>query len=264
MDIEIVQVDAFADTPFSGNPAAVCVLPVPVEAGWMQNVAREMNLSETAFLHRTEDGFGLRWFTPAVEVDLCGHATLAGAHVLWESGRLGPEERAVFSTRSGRLTAEKKDGWIVLDFPSTPVREARPPEGLAGALGLTPVFAGTNGFDWLVEVDSEDTVGGMAPDFTALGSMALRGVIVTAVAESKPYDFVSRFFAPAVGVPEDPVTGSAHCALAPFWTARLGSPDLVGYQASARGGIVRVRVEGDRVHIGGKAVTVMQATLIGI
>lgn len=258
----IVQVDAFTDRPFAGNPAAVCVLDGPREESWMRDVAAEMNLSETAFLHPRDDGWNLRWFTPAVEVDLCGHATLAAAHVLWQDGLLPPDAEARFHTRSGLLTASLRDGWITMDFPAKPEQAAPAPDGLAEALGARPVYTGRSRFDWLVQLESEAAVRTLAPDLGVLARVQARGVIVTARSEGGEYDFVSRFFAPGVGVPEDPVTGSAHCALAPFWAARLGSDSLTGYQASRRGGIVKVRVAGDRVMLGGQGVTVMRGELV--
>ncbi len=262
MSFPVVQVDAFTDTPFSGNPAAVCILPAEADAQWMQRVAGEMNLSETAFVTRRQDGYGLRWFTPWSEVDLCGHATLASAHVLWEEGRVGPDETIIFHTKSGVLTCERAEEWIEMNFPLTPESPAAPPEGLAEALGITPRYVGKSEFDFLVEADSEALVRGLAPDFGLLGALPMRGCIVTARAEESAYDFVSRFFAPAVGVNEDPVTGSAHCCLGPFWARRLGKDDLTGHQASARGGVVRVRILGNRVVLAGRAVTVMKGDLL--
>jgi predicted PhzF superfamily epimerase YddE/YHI9 len=261
MSLPIVQVDAFTDRPFAGNPAAVCLLPAPADARWMQDVAREMNLSETAFLVPQSDGFDLRWFTPAVEIDLCGHATLASAHVLWGDGHLPPGTQARFHTRSGLLTADRRGIWIELDFPATPAEPSAPPAGLTAAIGVTPRFVGRSRFDYLLEVDGEDVVRGCKPDFGALARVDARGVIVTSRAAASSYDFVSRFFAPRAGVNEDPVTGSAHCALAPYWIAQLGRPELVGYQASTRGGTVRVRLQGDRVILGGQAVTVLRGDL---
>lgn len=259
----IVQVDAFTDSPFAGNPAAVCILQEPRGERWMALVAREMNLSETAFLAPNGDGYGLRWFTPAVEVDLCGHATLASAHVLFEVGHLAPTAQARFHTRSGLLTAGRTgDGWIEMDFPATP---ATPIEAgdLARALGVTPLYTGKNRFDYLVEVESEAAVRALKPEeLIALRAFGVRGVIVTARSDTPHYDFVSRFFAPGAGIDEDPVTGSAHCCLGPFWAARLGKTDLVGYQASARGGVVRVRLEGERAKLGGQAVTVLRGELV--
>lgn len=261
MGLPISQVDAFTDRPFTGNPAAVCILPAAADARWMQDIAREMNLSETAFLVRQGDGFDLRWFTPAVEIDLCGHATLASAHVLWSDGLLPQAAQARFHTRSGLLTADRRGEWIELDFPATGAEAATSPPGLNAALGITPRFVGRSRFDYLLEVDGEDVVRGCKPDFGALARVEARGVIVTSRAAASSYDFVSRFFAPRSGVDEDPVTGSAHCALAPYWSAKLGRPELVGYQASARGGTVRVRLRGDRVILGGQAVTVLRGDL---
>lgn len=261
MGVPITVVDAFTDQPFRGNPAAVCILPEPRSAEWMQQLAQEMNLSETAFLHPQADGFQLRWFTPAVEVDLCGHATLASAHVLWEAGYLKPGQPARFYTRSGLLSAERSSQWIELDFPAQPAEPISPPNELLQALGLTARFVGKNRFDYLIEVDGEETVRQLQPDFRALAGLAVRGVIVTSQARSSTYDFVSRFFAPGSGIDEDPVTGSAHCCLGPFWKERLGRDELVGYQASRRGGVVRVRVAQPRVSLGGKAVTVLRGEL---
>ncbi len=253
--------DAFTNRPFAGNPAAVCVLPAAPEERWMRDVAREMNLSETAFLVPCDDGYRLRWFTPAVEVDLCGHATLASAHVLWEDGHLPPGAQARFHTRSGLLLAGRSGEWIELDFPAKPEQPASPPPGLLEALGAAPVYVGRNQFDYIIEAASEEEVRKMRPDFSALARVEARGVIVTARAATAAFDFVSRFFAPAVGVNEDPVTGSAHCCLAPYWSARLGKTEMTACQASARGGILRVRVSGDRVIIAGQAVTVLRGEL---
>lgn len=257
----LFQVDAFTDKPFKGNPAAVCILPEASDEGWMQNVAMEMNLSETAFLHKRGDGFDLRWFTPSVEIDLCGHATLASAHVLWESGILKPDEEARFHTRSGLLTAKRKDSWIELDFPAEPEDEAPIPSGLISAIGVSPNYTGRNRFDYLIEVESEDVVRNITPDFKLLASVPARGIIVTSISASDKYDFVSRFFAPAVGINEDPVTGSAHCCLGPFWKKQLNKNSFTAYQASSRGGVVRVSLRGDRVLLGGQAVTVFKGEL---
>jgi PhzF family phenazine biosynthesis protein len=256
------QVDAFTDRPFAGNPAAVCVLPATRDDAWMQQVGGEMNLAETAFLVPRAKGYDLRWFTPTMEVDLCGHATLASAHVLWEEGHLRAGEAATFHTRSGVLTATRQGEMIWLDFPATPDRQTAEPAELPGSLGVTIQYMGRTAFDYLVEVESAAVLRSMTPDLGALARLPVRGVIVTARADTREHDFVSRFFAPAAGVPEDPVTGSAHCGLGPFWAARLGKKELVGYQASARGGTVRVRVDGDRVHLGGHAVTVLRGELL--
>ena len=258
----IVQVDAFTARPFAGNPAAVCVLPAPRGEGWMQDVAREMNLSETAFLHRRGDEWELRWFTPTTEVELCGHATLASAHVLWEDGHLPPDAEARFHTRSGLLTARRSGGWIEMNFPAKPAEESVPSPELVRALGVEPLYVGRSHFDALVEVESEEVVRALRPDLGLLRQVDARGVIVTSRAATPGFDFVSRFFAPRVGVDEDPVTGSAHCCLAPYWKKRLGRDGLVGFQASARGGVVRVRTEEDRVVLAGEAVTVLRGELV--
>jgi len=258
----MVQVDAFTDRAFAGNPAAVCLLDGPRDERWMQNVAREMNLSETAFLIKGEDGFDLRWFTPEAEVNLCGHATLASAHVLWEEDILDKRGTARFHTRSGLLTALRKDGWIEMDFPAEPQKPAIAAPALSRALGATPVYLGKNRFDYLVELESEEALRNLHPDFSLLKTIPARGVIVTSPSDSKNYDFVSRFFAPALGINEDPVTGSAHCCLGPYWQKRLKKDSFTAYQASARGGIVRVTVQGDRVLLGGQAVTLLRGELI--
>jgi len=261
MSLTIVQVDAFTNRPFAGNPAAVCVLSVPRDERWMQDVAREMNLSETAFLHPADDGYALRWFTPAVEVALCGHATLASAHVLWEDGHLPAGRQARFHTKSGLLTADRRGEWIELDFPATPAARAPAPAGLTDALGATARWVGRSNFDYLVELESEDHVRALEPDFARLERVDARGVMVTSRATTRGYDFVSRFFAPRVGVREDPATGSAHCALAPFWSERLNKTEMTAYQASPRGGVVRVRLNGARVMLGGQAVIVLRGEL---
>jgi PhzF family phenazine biosynthesis protein len=261
MPLPIVQVDAFTSTPFAGNPAAVCVLPSGRDAVWMQNVAIEMNLSETAFLVRQADGFNLRWFTPAVEVDLCGHATLASAHVLWDAGHLKSGEQARFHTRSGLLTADKRGDWIEMDFPVKADEPAETPARLAEALGTELKYVGRNKFDYIVELESEAVLRATKPNFSLLAEIPVRGVIVTARSANNGFDFVSRFFAPGSGVNEDPVTGSAHCCLGPFWAKRLGKTEFLAYQASPRGGVVRVRLNGDRVLLGGQAVTVLRGEL---
>jgi len=263
MGIAITQVDAFTSQPFAGNPAAVCILPKAAEERWMRDVAREMNLSETAFLVPQDGGYNLRWFTPAVEVDLCGHATLASAHVLWEEGHLAAGAQARFHTRSGLLLADRRGEWIEMDFPAKPEAAAEPPADLAAALGLTPVYVGRNQFDYLVEVESAAALRGAQPDHGVLRKLPVRGIIVTARSDTPEFDFISRFFAPGSGVDEDPVTGSAHSCLGPYWSQRLGKTEFVAYQASPRGGVVRVRCSGERVYLGGQAVTVLRGELIG-
>ena len=263
VSIPLFQVDAFTNQPFSGNPAGVVLLKEPMPDAWMLGIAREMNLSETAFLLPEGDAFRLSWFTPAVEVTLCGHATLASAHILWEQNVMPPGKSAQFETLSGRLTAERcPDGWIALDFPARSTDPAAPPEGMLPALGIDrPVFVGRYKEDYLVELESEDQVRRLDPDFARLKSVPTRGVVVTARARMPGYDFVSRFFAPAVGVNEDPVTGSAHCALAPYWSGKFQKPSLHAYQASPRGGELRVHILGERVRLEGQAVTVFTASL---
>jgi PhzF family phenazine biosynthesis protein len=269
--IQLHQVDAFSDTPFRGNPAAVCLLDAPRDAAWMQNVAAEMNLSETAFLWPEGAAFRLRWFTPAVEVPLCGHATLASAHVLWETARVKRGEAIAFATLSGTLAAEAEGDWIRLDFPALPPR-AEPcasPPGLLAALGIVqasvhevPRPNASDGPSWLVVLPSEAALLALRPDFRALREIAGHAVIATARGEAGERDFVSRFFAPKAGVDEDPVTGSAHCTLAPYWCERLGRDELTGVQLSQRTGIVRVRHLGARVHLLGRAVTVLRGELV--
>ena len=257
------QVDAFAEKPFKGNPAAVCLLDGQYDDAWMQAVAAEMNLSETAFVHRRDaDGFDLRWFTPAIEVDLCGHATLASAHVLWEEGIVGGGDSIRFHTRSGILECARKVELIELDFPATPATETKLPDALFTALGVEAAWQGRSRFDALVLVETEEVLRSLEPDFQRLKSVPVRGIIVTSIADAEDIDFASRFFGPAAGIDEDPVTGSAHCCLAPFWSERLGKLEMSAYQASPRGGLVRVRVAGDRVVLGGHAVTVLRGELV--
>jgi PhzF family phenazine biosynthesis protein len=261
----IVQVDAFTDKPFRGNPAAVCVLSEERSEQWMQSVAQEMNLSETAFLVRQNDGYGLRWFTPEAEVPLCGHATLASAHVLWSEGYLAADEPAVFQTKSGVLFARQQEGWIELNFPAVRTEETIAPPALTEILGVPikeTILKYATGY--LVEVDSEAIVRQANPDFAQLKQLPLKKAILTSVADSdSPYDFVSRFFAPGVGINEDPVTGSAHCALAPFWRDRLHKAEFLAYQASHRGGTLKLRYDGgDRVYLLGQAITVMRGELV--
>lgn len=267
MTTPLFHVDAFTDRPFSGNPAGVCVLGDDRDATWMQSVAAELNLSETAFLRRGGgNAWGLRWFTPTVEVDLCGHATLASAHALWEAGIAGAGETLRFETKSGTLTASRRGAAIELDFPAEPPEPSALPSGMREALGIARVLStGRNRLDYLVEVEDESALRAISPDSRGLAAAGgpARGVIVTALAaDGGEDDFVSRYFAPAAGIDEDPVTGSAHCCLGPFWAERLGKSELSGSQASRRGGRVRVRVEGDRVHLGGVAVTISRGELL--
>jgi len=268
MAIRISQVDAFTERRFAGNPAAVCVLSDPAEDRWMQDVAAEMNLSETAFARRlgTTGKFSLRWFTPKSEVDLCGHATLAAAHILWEEEHLPANEPALFETRSGLLAARRGPTGIELDFPAEPINEAVTDSAelgeLRSALAAPIRFAGRNRFDLLVELESEDQVRDLCPDIRGLERFPVRGVIVTGRSRSHEYDFVSRFFAPRVGINEDPVCGSAHCCLGPYWAEKIGRSALTARQVSCRGGVVKVRVEGPRVILIGQAVTVLRGELV--
>jgi len=263
MNVKIYQVDAFTNRPFTGNPAAVCLLSEPPEERWAQAVAMEMNLSETAFLYQENNEYRLRWFTPAVEVDLCGHATLACAHILWEEKYLAPDQAAIFKTRSGILTASLQAGWIKLDFPAKPIREASPPPGLLKALGLNDVlFVGVHKADYLVEVASPAVVRNLNPDHGELKKLPVRGVIVTSRSENDKFDFISRFFVPGSGIDEDPVTGSAHCCLGPYWLEKLKKDSFSAYQASKRGGSLKIDVLNDRVHLAGQAVTIFKGELV--
>jgi PhzF family phenazine biosynthesis protein len=260
----IVHVDAFTAVPFAGSPAAVCIMPAARDAGWMQHVAREMNLSETAFVvpRGATGDFELRWFTPTVEVDLCGHATLASAHALWESGQIAATATARFHTRSGVLTAARRGEWIELDFPATPDEPIDPPAGLVEAIGARPLYVGRSRFDFLFELADETAVRNVRPDFGKLRAFAARGLIVTSRADDAGVDFVSRYFAPAFGIDEDPVTGSTHCCLGPFWARRLNKQSFAARQVSARGGELSVSLDGDRVRLGGQAVTVLRGELL--
>lgn len=259
----ITQVDAFTNRAFAGNPAAVCVLSAPQDDAWMQNVAQEMNLSETAFIVRQDDGFGLRWFTPTVEVPLCGHATLASAHVLWSEGHLSVDEVVRFSTKSGVLTAKLQGDWIELDFPVNVSCATVAPSELSKALGVAYKSVFENSLGYLVELESEDLVRELQPNFQLLKTLPVSDIIVTSITHpGSDYDFISRFFAPGLGINEDPVTGAAHCCLAPFWRDRLQKDRFLAYQASSRGGVVKVYYPGgDRVYLGGQAVTVLRGEL---
>lgn len=261
MAVSIACVDAFTDRPFAGNPAAVCLLDGPRDAEWMQRVAFEMNLAETAFVTPAASGFGLRWFTPTVEIDLCGHATLASAHTLWTDGIVPTRDAIAFHTRSGILGASRRDQIIELDFPSEPAPEAPAPAGLQEALGVPLLWTGRNRMDYLVEIAGERELRAIVPNLEEIGKLDARGLIVTCRGNGTGYDFLSRFFAPQSGIAEDPVTGSAHCCLGPFWAGRLNRRELTGFQASPRGGSVRVTVNGARVTLGGEAVTVYSGTL---
>lgn len=261
--LPLYVVDAFADRPFTGNAAAVCLLDGPADPGWMQALAGELQQAATAFVYEQGEGFGLRWFAPAMELKLCGHGTLAAAHALWEAGQLWPDAPARFHTASGALTARRDGALIVLDFPAETVEPVdAPPAGLLEALGVEARAVTRGRLDYLVEVRSEEEVRAVRPDFARLKQIEARGIIVTAPSATAEYDIVSRFFAPSVGINEDAVTGSAHCLLGPYWREKLGRETLVGYQASARGGMVRVRVAGSRVELGGRALTMVNGFLL--
>ncbi|HEY0826999.1 MAG TPA: PhzF family phenazine biosynthesis protein [Bacilli bacterium] len=261
MTVTLYIVDAFTNEAFQGNPAAVCVLPEERDDSWLQNIAAEMNLSETAFLYPLQSGYSLRWFTPTTEVELCGHATLASAHILWEYGFLKFEEQATFHTKSGLLTAIKSGSWIEMNFPSeAPLKVDDYPSNLIQALSIDPLYVGRNRFDYIIEIESEDILKTLTPNYSLLGEIPARGVIVTS--RSTSYDFISRCFFPAVGVNEDPVTGSAHCCLVPYWKEKLNQSNFTAYQASLRGGVLRLRSENDRVILAGQAITVLKSELL--
>ncbi len=262
MSAELHLVDAFCDEPFHGNPAGVCFPDREVSSPWMKGVAAETGASETAFLLPGPGGWNLRWFTPKVEIDLCGHATLAAAFTIWRTGREEPGSEISFDTRSGRLGARQQADWIMLDFPAEPAGPTGCPPGLPDALGVEPIRVGRNRFDLLVEVPTAADVKAMKPDLAALAKLPARGIIVTAASDLPGYDFVSRFFAPAIGIAEDPVTGSAHCCLGPYWGEKLKKTVMTGFQCSRRGGTVRVTVAGERVVLGGKAVAIFSGVLL--
>lgn len=263
--MNIFQVDAFTDKPFKGNPAGVCILDKPRPDSWMQNLAMEMNLSETAFLLKESEGYRLRWFTPETEVSLCGHATLASAHILWEKGFLEKDQNVVFNTLSGTLVTRRIDDWIEMEFPSRQVTPGEAPESLLKVLNIRPLtvnmYSHKGSLLYLFELQSEEDVKNTTPDFRLLKSEDAKVVMITSRSKSEEYDFVSRFFAPAVGIDEDPVTGSAHCYLAPYWAGKLNKTELVGFQASKRTGVIFCRVSGEHVYIRGKAITVFEGEL---
>jgi len=264
MPVPFFQVDSFTPEPYKGNPAGVCILDTNRDEVWMQLVAKEVNLSETAFVvQKSEQEFDLRWFTPTTEVDLCGHATLAASHILWEQNILSEDKEAVFSTKSGLLACKKCSDKISMDFPSEKAEKAEAPKGLLEALNINPLYIGKNRMDYIIEVESEKIVRALNPDFKALKAVKThRGIIITAKSDDEKYDFVSRFFAPAAGIDEDPVTGSAHCCLAPYWAEKLNKKEFKAYQASERGGGLDLLLSDDRVCITGKAVTVIAGKIL--
>lgn len=264
MPIPLLQIDAFAAEPFGGNPAAVCLLERPAPTDWMQALAREMNLSETAYLHALDDSsFSLRWFTPACEVDLCGHATLAAAHAVWEWDLKRGDDSARFRTRSGELVCRRDGELIAMDLPACPMREHDEIDAIERVLGVKPQWLGRDSQEKLIALlEDESAVRACSPDLRALKTLPHQGCVVTAPSDDDRFDFVSRFFCPAVGIDEDPVCGSAHCSLGPFWADRLGKNELIAHQVSPRGGVLRVRPSGDRVELAGRAVTVLRAEVL--
>lgn len=260
--MQVFQVDAFTNKPFSGNPAAVCIIDDEKPDKWLQNFAAEMNLSETAFIWKEQEGYNLRWFTPKNEEELCGHATLASAHVLWETGLLKLKNEAVFNTKSGVLTAKKSGEWIYINLPSEPPEEAEAPKSLIEGLGVEPLYTGKNRLDYIVEIKSEEVLRELQPNMEKLRQVNTRGIIVTSKTSSSKYDFISRFFAPDLGIDEDPVTGSAHCCLAPYWAKSMRKYKFMAYQASPRGGELKVNLIEDRVVLGGETITVMEGKVV--
>ena len=262
MEITIYTVDAFTAEPFAGNPAAVCILEKELTDEQMKNIAFEMNLSETAYVLNKGDYYSLRWFTPDSEVDLCGHATLASSHILWAKGLHDKDKTINFQTRSGVLKANRVNGKIELDFPKDEEHKVDIPDALIKTLKSKPIYLGMAKWSYLCEMDSEESVRNMVPDFVAMETLEAWGVIVTASSLNKEYDFVSRFFAPRKGVPEDPVTGSAHCVLGPYWSKKLNKAEMVAYQVSKRGGVLGVNIVGDRVKLTGEAVTMLEGKFL--
>ena len=256
------HINAFSEQAFNGNPAAVCLLDTSKPDGWLQSVAAQMNLSETAFVLPANGGFSLRWFTPLKEVDMCGHATLASAHILWQQGIVSRQDTIFFETLSGKLSARLQENHIELDFPRLNFLPIEPPQQLIKCMGISPIFSAMFGEKHLFVIEDQQLLEQLAPDFSALQSLAGRGVSVTCKSNNSQYDFVSRYFAPWVGINEDPANGSSHCALTPYWAERLNKKELNAYQASARGGELKLRLAGDRVKISGRAITVLKAELL--
>jgi PhzF family phenazine biosynthesis protein len=258
----IFQVDAFTTEPFNGNPAGVCILDEGPSATWMQNIAMEMNLSETAFVFPCSDRLCIRFYTPSSEIDLCGHATLSASHILYESGRFRDDEPICLSSKAGELRIRKNGEWITMNFPAYPVSKAEIPAEFESVTGIRPSEFYRSAFGWsLVLLNSEEEVRLLAPDFSMMKNSEFGDLIVTAVSEDPAYDFCLRCFAPAVGIDEDPVTGSAHCALVPFWHSKTGKKEFVSHQVSKRAGILKVALKEDRVEISGQTVTIFKAEM---
>lgn len=260
--MKIFQVDSFTSEPFKGNPAAVCILKEEKDDNWMQNVAKEMNLSETAFIYKYRDGYNLKWFTPACEIDLCGHATLATAHILWEAKYEEKESEIKFYSNSGLLIAKSVSGMIRLDFPLLDITKEEVPVELIDALKIKPTFTGTSGPNFFIEVETEKEVYSLMPDFNSIAKLDKQGVIVTSKSNNNTYDIISRYFAPKEEINEDPVTGSAHCSLANYWMKKLNKNYIKAYQASERGGRIDVEINGDRVYLYGNAITIFRGELV--
>ena len=261
MKIPIFQIDAFTIEPFKGNPAAVCLLTEVMPVTWMQKIATEMNLSETAFLMKEEKGYHLRWFTPLMEVDLCGHATLASAFVLYYKDLVRINDLICFRSRSGELNASVADGWITLNFPAFEERPFLETERLGKILGIHPIEVVKSGENVIVELKSSKEIRQLKPDIIQLLKLPMHGLVVTARSDLPEFDFISRYFAPWAGINEDPVTGSAHACLGPYWEKRLKKKKMNAYQASTRGGVVKVETLGNRVLLSGQAVMIFEGEL---
>ncbi|WP_416150179.1 PhzF family phenazine biosynthesis protein [Salipaludibacillus sp. HK11] len=256
MNLSILN--TFTDQAFKGNPAAVCMLREKKDSSWMQSIAKEMNLPVTAFINQFKNDYYLRWFTPSMEIPICGHGTLASSFFLWEKGYVKKEKNIAFHTKSGVLKSQLIDNWVKLEFPSILEEKIIAPDLLINALGVEPTYVGKNQFDYLVELKSEDIVRNLIPNINLIAQLPVRGVIVTSHSNSNDFDFVSRFFSPAQGLNEDYVTGSAHCCLGPYWKSRLQKSEFTAYQASDRGGIIKVKLIDDKVLLSGKAVIVFE------
>ncbi|TDL84755.1 PhzF family phenazine biosynthesis protein [Vibrio vulnificus] len=259
--MELTIINTFTDQPFKGNPAAVCLLTGEMDSEWMQRMAKEINMPVTAFIHFHKAEWQLRWFTPSIEIPICGHGTLASSFFLWGKGYVSRDRPIVYQTKSGLLTARFVDGMVQLEFPSLIEQETAAPELLIKALGVVPVYVGQNKWDYLVEVQSEEIVRNIKPDIDSIAQLPIRGIIVTSRSDSSEYDFVSRFFSPAQGLDEDHVTGSAHCCLGPYWKRKLDKSIFIAYQASERGGLLKVEVTEDTVKLSGHAVTIFEGNV---
>lgn len=259
--MELSIINTFTEQAFKGNPAAVCFLSDEKESSWMQTVAKELNLPTTAFIWFINDEYHLRWFTPSVEIPICGHGTLASAYFLWEKRYVDKARSIPFHTKSGVIKAQLIDGWIQLQFPAIIEQNVVAPELLIKALGVEPVYVGKSRLDYLVEVESEEIVRNLKPNIDLIAQLPVRGVIVTSHSNANEFDFVSRFFSPAQGIIEDYVNGSSHCCLGPYWKNKLHKTDFTAYQASERGGIIKIKVLGDEIFLSGKSITIFEGKL---